>query len=1048
MILKSYEIWFDAQLTKGLQSPFIAHVALSDEENSKLKIAIKSFLSRDAWRFIDLQKQYPKLSVWALCRPLSETYGIGEEGLDASSVWPRISKTYGVQLDDPHLRNKVCDVFRDICDKEFLCYQGKHRNVDDLLTQAGVALGQLVPVARTFLAAERLIGLPDTDNTEAVNAWEDASAEYLSGYPVARRVLLADFQAYHAEVFLNCRAEHDARSIFEDEFYKIIDGQHKERSFEASQPIRPKLIWNEDTLALKMPDKPGVYVLRLSSVSNSGQLKIVGPIRCRKSQTRALPSPWPQNIEWQYREASFPIQVSKNTNEILVFSQDTSEHIGRIVEQVSQDILLSDSKVILVSELPFEVGGYQVNKEMKTYVCYAHISAEGLEIKAFGGILRKLRARPRLRCRFVEAAPLRFQDTRKPLLSRDSKIEIETSQIGVECDVNLKTGYTNKTIQLTFEDDTIDSIRIGDYLPPNEPPSTIKIAVSPKGGNRVSQRISGYVWPALDRVHSDNTLLFHPSRQTEDRSALKDVVQGLSENIIINTQFIALNPATVYRHAILSLRILEEPLLFKWVNTNDLIILTDDDGYEELLEKNSEILLSPSMRNAYLTLICADRSAVIDCCGDQETYPFYKTNQFRIYLESLYKQKTHDRIDVLRGQITETWICIKRVETPKAFTVAQRADRLEITFVFESQVDELALSLTTIKGKELTFGVALSHMPIQHITPTWCQIRNDRAHCNEFTLLIDLNKLDYPLSLVKFSINVRGTKGFKELVSSDSEHYAACIYPPEHTVQSSDFLILQNWINKTYVEESRVQIENLLLKEYNNTCMTILEKRGGWGQLLAAVVVNSDPNKLTQSKKRVSVLATCPNLFSGEAHMFSVFGAERFKAKFNGFQNIFESRNATVKSLFKDNKLCISVLAGYANFIRSEQTGAPLQQFSFKRYCQAANGQVSNSSLQKQWGNDTNFLSALHYQYALKKFIERFSEININYMEEINPHIVTLSKLRTGLRNIGIDAFPWPESIYDEQQDFMQDCVLILAAFAKASRHCLASKFIIQYVCK
>ena len=100
--LPAFELWLSGQLKEGLLSPFLSHVDISDVDLNKYKVKITEYLSGNEYRYTNLQKQFPLVSVWAISYPLSRNYGE-----KSHAVWPVIGDFYNALPETHYVRSRI-----------------------------------------------------------------------------------------------------------------------------------------------------------------------------------------------------------------------------------------------------------------------------------------------------------------------------------------------------------------------------------------------------------------------------------------------------------------------------------------------------------------------------------------------------------------------------------------------------------------------------------------------------------------------------------------------------------------------------------------------------------------------------------------------------------------------------------------------------------------------------------------------------------------------------------------------------------------------------
>jgi hypothetical protein len=175
-----------------------------------------------------------------------------------------------------------------------------------------------------FFSRSVRLAPPPSDNTAALNSWEDDAVHFLPvGVNIPRMVLEVDQTAHYAFLFTRYRQQEAPRNEFEKRFFNEIKkaqgaltGGHQR-----SQTVpRPSLIWSQNGLALALPKVEG----RLS-ISVGGETR-----KLRGGQHWPLPTPWPDHIDWGFGGHSERVSIFPGARGILAFDNEFGRLAGQL----------------------------------------------------------------------------------------------------------------------------------------------------------------------------------------------------------------------------------------------------------------------------------------------------------------------------------------------------------------------------------------------------------------------------------------------------------------------------------------------------------------------------------------------------------------------------------------------------------------------------------------------------------------------------------------------------------------------------------------------
>ena len=333
-------------------SPFIAHcdVPLGLEE-----AAVEELVHRvggSLHSFLRLMSRFPCVCTRVVATALAESYGQG----GGHAVYRLIARCLGLGEDIPlHQRRSFHDQFRDCCEVIGLALppvSTDGRMVDTYLFQAGVSHNQLPKLALAFLRAERLLGLPRSDDTREVDDWEDRAVGLAPpGHRVLRRIVREDPTGYHATTFIRLRGPDSSPTPgFEAAFHDAI-----QRAAES-----PKGAGRDRDTGPSVEFAQGDLWVAIPRGANRLEVRIHGRIQpLSRGRRLALPLPWPPYIEWRRPNADDQgwrqLHLFSDHRRILVFDGDTGLYRGDLDPALPNGQRVRAGQLCLLSQTAFQV---------------------------------------------------------------------------------------------------------------------------------------------------------------------------------------------------------------------------------------------------------------------------------------------------------------------------------------------------------------------------------------------------------------------------------------------------------------------------------------------------------------------------------------------------------------------------------------------------------------------------------------------------------------------------------------------------------------------
>ena len=507
--------------------------------------------------------------------------------------------------------------------------------VDTYLFQAGVSHNQLPLLAKAFQKAERLLGLPRSDDTREVDDWEDRAVELAPpGLTVLRRIVSGDPTGYHATAFVRLRKPHSSpTSDFEHAFHEAIQTAAESPSgAETALDVGPSLEFAQGELWITIPR--GAHRL---------EVKIDGRIYpLSRGRRFALPLPWPPTIEWRRPNATahgwHQFQLFAHGRRILVFDGDTGLHKGYLDPTVPTGQSVRAGQLCLVSQYAF-----RVNEEF----CHS-LGASAFVL--FCDISRDLILHQRdLRCEVAVEARLRLEALGERI-ARNRGGWLLAGPISVR--VHGRSGGSSETLEVRVRHPALDGelqcpVQGGVATPLGMPVTgdfgLARASLHISGQDRALYRTRFWYWPGLEQLLDQRLFIAKsiPDNLAEDQ--LSHIGRDRRDRLVL------LNGEEPYLRARLCFRVDRGFAGFNLPPPGVSLSVRSADGAERPLSVGASIAVRDDYASC-LIVRCSDPMAEIDLRGTIIPTAFGKTGSWRVSFAELKQEGKHNRIRLLSAR--------------------------------------------------------------------------------------------------------------------------------------------------------------------------------------------------------------------------------------------------------------------------------------------------------------------------------------------------------------------------------------------------------------
>lgn len=1040
------ELFIRQKISLAEASPFLAHCSLKEAERAKFSNSFAAFIQADAARISEAFRRWPLVSVWNFANALSECYGE-----DGHAVYRVLNQTFSVNLAG-ETREQISRSFKEICRKFGLCYVGSNRWVNDYLAQAGIANAQLHHVAKAFLSAERAFGPAPSENTSALNAWEDDAACFLPhGLTIPRMVLEVDETAHYAYLFTRFRQQEKPRNSFEELFFEEITKAQNEINSGLYRPHaipKPSLVWGHSGLALAIPKLEG----RLT-ISVEGQTR-----RLRGGQSWPLVTPWPEHIDWCLEGRSDRIAVFPNQRHLLIFDPETGRLITSIDSVPSNDLVVDAREIVLVSVTPFSVNGEAAfSVGYHGYSRYCLLGSQTISIEADWGVV-KLTAKQKPRI-WIENGTV-AKGPRGYLLSLGAVLGIELGDGTDETfDLALSVGDRQEIVTLSRPPGLKHLIyQIANENLTSSALVSVKAELRLSGSNRALVRQKMWLWPGLrsliEGVIFDSDSI--PDNYSSDQS---------SHLTIDHAGRLCLDAESAYETARLSFFVDGERVEFALPRPGISTTYVDVEGRSVPLRIGEPLIVLSEDKGGSLIVRCPDRDASLNIRGRFELHPFKQSPSRVLSLADLTSPASRDEITLYKHSCTGIPILLTRIVptlAPHKFEARDKGDHLSLRLTMRSSIDAVRLSVEDETGARQDCDCALTHREVPNFTPRWFQAELDVENTRRILVNLSIGEFDGNLSLAKILVRQAGDDAFRPVRNARGDNYALVLNPPDQKTQrnifnyqylESRFATVNSWMCLCFSRESWNLIGQRIQSRWTQLGSAIAEFPEGSALLLASAHLPRLPGTARSWVPLAHPLQILPSLYGPPARSFRSLasgvseGAEHLAL-------LAETEGKTIPEIHQAIEISPAFLMAFDNFLQAQQTNEELRGFDFSRYNELFVQFDTDTGARWFWQPGDKLLGPEHYGAALGRLIDRLYEAGLEEEGSNNVRIQTAMALCNEAYRSREKTPPVPHGI-ETSHALIERVPAFLSGFARASRrgaadeylHCMSDRLGRQYRC-
>ena len=950
-------------------SPFIAHCDVPRKLEEAALQQLVEFVGGSLQNFFWLMPRFPCVCTRIVATALAKSYG--DEG---ARVYGPIAKRLRVGRDIPSpLRHRLYYAFRDACEMVGLALPAHDRMVDAYLFQAGVSRTQLRALARAFLKAERLLGLPQSDDTREVDDWEDRAVDLASpGLTVLRRIVRGDPTGYHATTFIRLRRPNSAPIPgFEAAFHDAIQrARESQEGAGGNLNLGPSVEFAQGDLWVAIPRG-----------ANRLEVRIHGRIHpLSRGRRLALPLPWPSTIEWRRPSADdqgwrqFQLFVDHRT--ILVFDGDTGLHKGDLDPAASNGQSVRAGQLCLLSQTAFRVNQEPCHRlGAEAFVLFCDISTEMI-----------LHQRE-FRCKVAVEARLRLEVFGERIVrNRDGWLLAGPISVRIH---GRSGGSSSETLEVCVRHPALDrELRCpvqgtsdGRVAAELDMPATGDVGLARaslhiRGQNRALYRTKFWYWPGLERLLDERVFMATsiPGNLAEER--LSHIGRDRRGRLVVLE-------GEAYLRARLCFWVDRRLASFSLPPPGASVSVRRADGAERPLRMGASL----AVRDDYASCLIvrySDPMAAIDLRGQVIPTAFGKTGSWRVSFAALRQEGKHNRVRLLSDKGLSSGRDLVRV-VPEAEPKFFRVQPFDALWFYDAGF-ERPIDAVRIEAENLIFGGRLEAdlavaSPSDHTDDSPLATVFETTASNHLRIGIDQDNYADGVWFVSLQVREEGREDWLPLIDSSGESYATCIVskayarklasedisewcPEAHRAQA--FLRLSRAIETPIARPCRPNVVDLALDAWGRLGNSLDARNpSDRASLLRACALPPSPYARESWIPVHHPVEVNPDLFAvpaediGDLGSSEASGYEEFESV--GLAGITESLQDVVDLL--DVSTTFLIAFERASVLQRDPSASP-GAFDFSRYCMVAR-------TIRDMAEDDKPLSIWHHDRACERMADR-----------------------------------------------------------------------------
>lgn len=1012
-VIKTLDFLVSNSLRKASAPPFLGLLEFSDEQRDKAKEAISNIGNGNEQVTERVLGKHTNFAAWYLCDAVRRSYGTD----GSARVWPDIAEALGIRSELSHpFRHNLHLIVAQRCEKLGLPVPPEDR-VSLFRLHAGVSEAQLPALIRAFLAQERHFGLPQLDDGNALNEWEDNALQFVPhGLSVLRMPILWDVSAWHASVYLDCRLDAvHSETVYHLKFKELIDAAQKERAAKQvtiEESARPKLIIENMELSIRLPDGTSRQFVQFDDEPS---------LRVRPGTILALPLPLPQSIKFGHNQSH--LDLMPLPGDVLVGDADLE---GEVI-QARRSAELGMTNVVMFSREPIsakdgvDIGCYELAESLFT-ATFPLPKSGSIELFIGQSTLilgRKISRRVSLKGGIIARAPS------GNLYSSQAALHVSTGIASeLEREISVRIGSGHERI-LKFQTDTGGEadIIMSDVLDECDEqdaagPAAIRVELlrpreknsDPAVGSGVRMRAD--IWPEFLKRSGAQLMCSNPPSNLSINN---------SQNIFVDAfQTPCVDPDAL-SEIVIAFEIEGKVRRYRLPPLDLNVVHVAQDGTLRPMPVGSNIVLTSEARGGCIRISSDDNEAELEIPGRAKFAPFSGGRGNTISLRGLKAGwiKLHRR-DGLHVDLVE----LREQHAFRSVNINRVQRQTQINLWLDGDIDAIRVKLESEMGDVEIGDVHFGSERYLKRQPDWLAA-NTKA---DGSIELSVNGLELTPGTWLGSVYVRLENGWQPVVSNQGQLLtfvtARGVGEPEDVRTSERAERILNWldINHASVSWKEGGVGAALSNRKSILVRHLDTLPGGRSRILSMSLKDDWYASGSSRMPSMQAIFDCPEMFEGHITDFYNLGGS-FKAL-----SLLESRQLRELDFIDPG-----AFFGFSNLARAQSTSERLSGFDITKLMQILSLQQGYAEL--RW-NGTPVLGPTHWRSSHILLQDRIDETGFFGDDPEGDNGTRSMNLRRlhALTARSTEKILVPTFLSDVQKTIHEDCSTTLREFAVAAR--------------
>ena len=989
-------------------------------------------------------QRYSYLSGWLVAHGLHDSYGE-----DGSKIYPIIGEVLGVSLEVQSTHRILREAYLKLCERLGFPSRGFERPSYLYLVHAGVSQAQLHHLISAFMRQREVFGDPPRDSTVLLNRWEDDSLDFMPSAVVAPRLpILWDETAWHASLFARIVEAPESfepktpqEKIFFD-CYKEIKPRKSRSTLRSVSPPKPRLLWGEEGLMLRLPRTEGQIPVQLDDRS----------VKFRGGEDRLLEQPWPRRLRFEIDGSDIEMQFLADENRFAIFDRTLGTLLEDRPASSPATLELDTTNAAIVARRMFDVDGqeaFPIGDDC--FVLLTGLSSQPKELK-FGDRCYGLQTKPRRR--LILSGGEIAGGNRGKLYGRDASILVETGLDACEIrKVRVTCGGKSKFADVVIESGN-GSVTLGDVVPEglSRDPQRLQLELMAPFEGEGEPRSAGiehsaWIWPGFVSMNGLELV----SGTTPD-----NFLEDQSSNVHRSPAGLHLEAEGGYQHAAAVFEIGVDVVAFRLPWPDVVIQRCRPEGSRSLVQIGARISVGVADRHGQISIRCPDRKAALRVGNRHEQTPFALGMTRTIAISDLLKPDQSPSVVLERSSGAEALLFeIVDVLEPVRFEVRSNKDGLDVALALGTPVDAIGIESEDEFGMRELHEVSLGHVPSEKAPPDWLSARHAGDDPCELRVFISERDTE-GLHIGRFFIRPTGAppnQGWRPVRNARGDAYALPLTAQRYLAEAPTdhvkkrFGTLSRWMSDCYADECWYGhgLERILPGRWRRIGETVPELTLGVGILIEASLAAAPDETSPSWVPLAHPIEIDPTLYSAAPTAFLPLG---------DFPDDGLRVGARLASLaherLREGLLHTHALMAFENSRAAEASGEELEGFSPETFFGMFSTFDTDPSAGWFW-HGRPLLGPDHLRSAWHKYMERQEAAGVFADDgtDRGPNSVRSDMLRSLLQRVCEETAkelqpPMPRRDPDDVVPTQTDLwvVAALSEFARASRTGTAREFV------